>query len=83
MDIGIKGRVSYTDGTPLRLRREPFIDLKTNYIKDLSEGTRFTILDGPVCKDEYVWWKIRTNNDHEGWSAEGDYDEYFMEPYDW
>ena len=81
MDVGMKGRVSYTDGTPLRLRREPFLDLKTNYIRDLSEGTRFTVIDGPVCKDSYVWWKVRTSNDYEGWSAEGDYDDYFMEPY--
>jgi serine/threonine-protein kinase len=83
MGVDIKGRVTYTDGTPLRLRREPFLALQTNYIRDLSEGTRFTIIDGPVCEDGYVWWKIRTNNDHIGWSAEGDYDDYFMEPYDW
>jgi serine/threonine protein kinase len=83
LKVGMKARVSYTDGTPLRLRREPFYDLKKNYIRDLSEGTRFTVIDGPVCEDGYVWWKIRTNNDHVGWSAEGDSQDYFMEPYNW
>ena len=83
MKVGMKGRVSYTDGTPLRLRREPFYDLDKNYKRDLREGTRFTVIDGPVCEDGYVWWKIETSDGHIGWSAEGDSENYFMEPYDW
>lgn len=83
MKVGMKGRVSYTDGTPLRLRREPFYDLDKNYKRDLREGTRFTVIDGPVCEDGYVWWEIQTSDDHIGWSAEGDSEDYFMEPFDW
>ena len=78
----MKARVTYTDGTPLRLRREPGIK-KGNYIRDLREGARFSVIGGPVCEDGYRWWQIRTSNDEVGWSAEGDDEFYFMEPYNW
>ncbi len=29
-----------------------------------------TILDGPTCADERVWWKVRTTKGAEGWIAE-------------
>lgn len=82
MKVDIKGRVTYNNNVPLRLRKEPGIK-KGTWIKDLSEGTRFTVIGGPVCADGYLWWEIHTREDLEGWSAEADDKYYFMEPFDW
>lgn len=82
MEIGMKARVTYRDNTPLALRSEPLIS-KSTFIKDLREGTKFTVIDGPECRSGYLWWNIETKEGAVGWSAEGDEKDYFMEPYDW
>ncbi len=82
MADGMQGRVTYRDNTALILRSQPQIS-KSTYIKDLREGTRFTVLDGPVCADGYTWWQIKTREGAAGWSAEGSRKEYYMEPFDW
>lgn len=80
--IDMKARVTYRDNTPLALRSEPYIN-KSTFIKDLREGTKFIVLDGPECQSGFLWWKIETKEGAIGWSAEGDEKDFFMEPYDW
>jgi hypothetical protein len=33
-------------------------------------GTRGTVLEGPVSADGYVWWKVRYDQGYGGWSVE-------------
>ncbi|MHB8807208.1 MAG: SH3 domain-containing protein [Anaerolineaceae bacterium] len=80
--IGDKARVTYRDNTALCLRSEPRISKQT-WIKDLAEGTRLTVLSGPVCSEGYFWWKIETREGAIGWVAEGEYKEYYLEIFDW
>lgn len=74
--VGQQGMVSFTNGTPLRLRIAP----SGNIITEVKEGSVFNVLAGPVCQDGLNWWNIQVADDLSGWSAEGDADGYFMEP---
>jgi len=76
LSVGIRARVTFTDGTPLRLRQTP----GGTFIRDLPEGTPFTIIGGPSCQGAYTWWNIQLDDGAIGWSAEGDIDTYFIEP---
>lgn len=52
----------------------------------IAAGGSFTVLDGPECKDDGVWWKVRsTSNGREGWTRESgshntSSDYYFVAP---
>lgn len=52
----------------------------------IAAGGSFTVLDGPECKDDGVWWKVRsTSSGREGWTRESgshntSYDYYFVAP---
>lgn len=76
LSVGIRARVTFTDGTPLRLRATP----SGTFIRDLQEGTAFTVIGGPTCDSNFTWWNIQLDNGTSGWSAEGDLDTYFIEP---
>jgi hypothetical protein len=48
----------------------------------LEPNTYVTVVDGPVCADEWSWWRIRTDDGMEGWVSEGgdEVDPYFICP---
>jgi hypothetical protein len=52
----------------LRVRTEP--NLNAQIIKTQPKGTSGKILEGPVCADNYVWWKVKYQDGTTGWSAE-------------
>jgi len=78
-------RVTFTDGTPLRVRSSPEV-LNDNIVELIPEGTRMKVLDGPKCEprpgrsDSFVFWKVRiTSSGLQGWVAEGDLYNYYIE----
>lgn len=77
LGAGMMGRVTFTNGQPLRVRAAPGGDIVTQ----IAEGTVFNVLAGPECQGGYAWWQIRLENGVEGWSAEGDTNGYFVEPF--
>ena len=78
MTIGEQGRVTYTDGTPLRVRSRP--SLSGAILDNMPEGSYFTVTGPATCNDGYAWWQVRSGNGVDGWSAEGDSEYYYMEP---
>lgn len=82
MEIGMKARVTFRNNSALALRNQPSLS-KSSFIKDLSEGTKFTVIGGPECYFSFTWWKIETKAGAVGWSAEGNEKEYYMQPYNW
>lgn len=48
----------------------------------LEPGAQVTVVDGPVCADNWSWWKVRTDLGAVGWVAEGgdEVDPYFICP---
>lgn len=78
LSVGLFGQVTYTDGTPTRMRSGPGTDY--NVIQSMEEGKSFVVVDGPICDGDKTWWMINTLYDNEvGWATEG-VDYYFIEP---
>lgn len=76
LTVGGQAQVTIINGTPLRVRATPGGDIVTT----LPEGTVVNVIGGPECQDVYTWWQIQ-RDDVIGWSAEGDLENYFLEPY--
>ena len=66
-------------GVANRLRAEPRVGAEV--VNLMQPGARFVVLDGPVCDEEdfLMWWLVRYQG-QEGWSAESNREEYFLEP---
>ncbi|NDJ85822.1 MAG: SH3 domain-containing protein [Chloroflexi bacterium] len=62
----------------IRLRANP--GLETNTVLNVSPGEQVLVIEGPTCMDQFIWWKVRLNDDTEGWMAEGNAGQYFLEP---
>lgn len=77
LTIGEMGRVSAQDPRPLNVRNAP--GLSASRIYQLPIGSTFEVLDGPICRDGYLWWNIKST-EGEGWAAEGVPGNYFVEP---
>lgn len=77
-----RGQVTFTDGTPSRLRSAPGTD--SEVITQMAEGTQFTVIGEPYCADDYRWWQIQLDDGTVGYAAEthmiADGAEYFLEP---
>lgn len=76
LQIGMRARVAFTDGTQLRLRRDP----GGEQLGSLNGGEQFNITNGPVCLSDSTWWRLRMDDGRIGWVAEGDTDAYYIEP---
>jgi len=50
-------------------------------IGQIAGGEIFTVLDGPVCADEFNWWQVEYGK-LVGWTVEGTLDAYWIEPYE-
>ena len=83
---GIVAQVTFGDGLPLRIRREPVMD-PANVLGQIPEGAQFEIIGGPVCtpipdsEAAFVFWEIHAPEPGvTGWVAEGDMETYYIEP---
>jgi hypothetical protein len=78
MEIGIEAIVA--PGSPNRVRSEP--KKGDNLIASLLAGTIVNIIEGPVCADGLIFWKVENEliSGGVGWTAEGDGNEYWLEP---
>ena len=65
---------------PNRVRDAPDTDAKIIY--QIYPGTIVRVLEGPVCANGLVFWKVENENipGGVGWTAEGDMQKYFLEP---
>jgi ABC-type transporter Mla subunit MlaD len=67
LSVGGTAYVQQAGGKNLRLRDAA--GLESNAFAGLPPGTQMTLLAGPVEKDGYPWWHIRTADGREGWVA--------------
>jgi hypothetical protein len=85
VQVGDTARVTFTDGLPLRIRDTPEV-ADDNVITQVTEGSTFTIIGGPVCapvpetETAFVFWEIELEvSGLTGWVAEGDETAYYIE----
>lgn len=74
LGVGMQGQV-ITD-EPLRLRDIPGGEVITR----LPAGITFEVIGGPTCLDGFNWWEVSLSTSSVGWLAEGDSQDYYIEP---
>jgi hypothetical protein len=81
LKAGAESKVSEDNPTPNRVRAGP--SLGNNIIAQLPPGTIVEVLEGPVCAEGLVFWKVDSDliAGGVGWTAEGDVREYYLQPY--
>lgn len=72
-----RGRVTDNDER-LNIRSGPGTDYRV--LTRMEPSDIFFVLDGPTCAESYTWYRVRFRS-LEGWIAEGDFDQYYAEPY--
>ncbi|NNJ09811.1 SH3 domain-containing protein [Chloroflexales bacterium ZM16-3] len=65
--LGATAYVQKAGGKNLRMHKTAGLDSPVT--ESLHPGTQMTLLIGPVEKDGYSWWRIRTTDGREGWVA--------------
>ncbi len=79
LHIGDEASVATNPWMNNRVREKPSTEGKV--IGYLAPGERMRILEGPVCANKWVWWKVRSlKTGLEGWTSEGDKDKYWLVP---
>jgi len=65
---------------PLRniVRAEP--NPTAEEVGRLDPGTKVQILEGPVCSDGIIYWRVHSETGLEGWTGEGNKDTYWLVP---
>jgi serine/threonine protein kinase len=77
--VGNWTRVGSDEPVPNRIRETPGTDGK--YLGQAQPGTVLHVRAGPKCVDQRLWWYVITEDgDLVGWTAEGEYARYYLEP---
>ena len=64
--------------TPNRVFRCPVASRRC--LGRIAPGEAMTLLDGPRCAQQSVWWYVQADNGVIGWTAEGQPSEYWPAP---
>jgi hypothetical protein len=80
LKAGSQAEVSSESDTPNRVRSDP--GTAGEIIALLYPGAVVDLIEGPVCTDGLIFWKVKSNAipGGEGWTAEGDGTVYWLEP---
>lgn len=73
-----RGRVTDVNDERLNIRSGPGTDY--GVIGFIEPGDIFFVLDGPECAEIFSWFRVR-HAARVGWIAEGDPEQYYVEPY--
>lgn len=77
--VGDTAEVSSDPPLANRVRTDASLDAEV--LGYIQPGEDAIILEGPRCNNNWVWWKVRSNESGlEGWTAEGDEDSYWLVP---
>jgi uncharacterized protein YgiM (DUF1202 family) len=75
-----RARVTFTDGTPLRIRNKA--GKGGTILGTIPEGGTMVVLDGPQCDADGAWWQVKVESGGKtGWVLEGEKGVYYVEPW--
>jgi hypothetical protein len=81
LSVASYARVAEADPSPNRVREAPHTSAKM--ISQIYPGGIVRVLEGPVCANGFVFWKVESQSipgGGIGWTAEGDGQKYYLEP---
>jgi len=78
VQLGDTIQLASENPSPNRIRSQP--GLQGREIGKLEPGQNAQIIDGIICLDQMVWWKVTTSTGIEGWTAEGQGSQRFIVP---
>jgi serine/threonine protein kinase len=79
LHVGDKAYISYNPPLPNRVRTQP--NTNADVVGFLQPGEQMDILEGPVCSNQWIWWRVRSlSTGMTGWTAEGDATNYWLVP---
>jgi hypothetical protein len=80
LTIGGQARVLPGDANLINsLPSRPAKDPNSKTVGKIPAGGVFTVIDGPACSHEILWWKVDYKG-ISGWTGEGTGDTYWVEP---
>jgi Bacterial SH3 domain len=72
--------VAFAPAVASNLRSDPDVEQGT-VTSQIQPGERVRVVEGPVCQDGMIWWKVvNEGNAQTGWAAEGDARGYWLLP---
>jgi hypothetical protein len=79
LQVDMQAQIALEPSEPNRVRAEP--STSSNISGLIYPGARVEILEGPACEEGWIWWRVREiETELEGWTAEGDADNYWVIP---
>ena len=79
LHVGDRARVAMYPYENQRIRKDP--NSNSTILTLFRPGTLMKVLEGPVCSNGWVWWKVQSYTTGDiGWTAEGDSNSYWLEP---
>ena len=79
LHLGDEAVVTYDPPVANKVRLQP--GTRAAERGTILPGEHIRITDGPICRDGFVWWEISSlDNPISGWTAEGDYGEFWLVP---
>lgn len=79
LHVGSQAFVSLDTGENA-IRSEPDTNPSDNILGRAQPGEQLEVIGGPVCNYGWVLWEVRTEGGLEGWTPEGDGEEYWLVP---
>ena len=77
--VGDKAYVAFDPPLANRVRERPNLDAAI--LGNIEPGEEIEILGGPACNTRWVWWEVRSlSTNLQGWTAEGDGEDYWLVP---
>lgn len=75
LQVGARATVSREGGNPVYLA----IETASTQLHHAATGSSMRLVGGPVCADEYRWWRVEFSAGGRGWIADGDVDSRWLE----
>lgn len=75
---GDEAFVSVINDTSNKVRATPALNGED--IGRIKPGETLSIIDGPVCEDDFIWWNVRSEKGLTGWTVEGQADDFWLIP---